>query len=244
MTFSEIIIWHFGHSHFRFKNDLYGLKLSLSSHQLPLCSFALPSMSSKAQAHRILHAHCITIAFLLVTRTTQAQFFRGYTSPESIKIKHSNISSEETSSIASITENSSSCGNLICEIEQGETTGNCAMDCSCNLDSVCDYWESPDSCPLDCHCGNLICDKELGEDFKNCPQDCTKGCDEMEMDEMGEEMGEMRMDYMDENNMGMSMHHEGDGMDESEDEICKDNGVTCSDNSDCCSFACDSVCVG
>merc|ERR1712084_197131 len=178
---------------------------------------------------------------------TQAQFFRGYTAP---KTKKSIITTTNHNNL--VPSPSSTCGNLICEIEQGETTDNCAIDC---------------------HCGNFICDKELGENSDNCPSDCTKGCgsgemedNEMEMDGDGMDMGEVNIYYdMDNNmnhdmdmsnmdnmdmNMNSMMHHKNnnDGSkiaaDEGDDTTCKDNGISCSNNSDCCSFACDSVCVG
>merc|ERR1712084_72970 len=214
-----------------------------------------------------------TIILLSSKRTlipTQAQFFRGYTAPET-KIKKSIITTTNHNNL--VPSPSSTCGNLICEIEQGETTDNCAIDCICNLNDVCDAWESSNSCPLDCHCGNFICDKELGENSDNCPSDCTKGCssgemedNEMEMDGDGMDMGEVNIYYdMDNNmnhdmdmsnmdnmdmNMNSMMHHKNnnDGSkiaaDEGDDTTCKDNGISCSNNSDCCSFACDSVCVG
>merc|ERR1712194_603908 len=143
---------------------------------------------------------------------TQAQFFRGYSSPETLKTKKSTLSDyDSNNNLVSSSVSLSTCGNLICDIEQGETTDNCAMDCQCNLNDKCDYWESSNSCPLDCHCGNLICDRELGENSDNCPSDCTKGCNEM-------------------------AENEGD---DKENTSCEDNGISCSNNSDCCSFACD-----
>ena len=89
----------------------------------------------------------------------------------------------------------STCGNLKCDVEQDETTDNCAMDWQCHLSDACDDWESSNLCPLDWHYVNLICDRELGENSNDCPSDCTKGCDEMEMDGDGVTIEEMNMNY-------------------------------------------------
>ncbi len=90
------------------------------------------------------------------------------------------------------------CGNNICDIEQGETFLNCCQDCLCPSgeictalgctsqsycgDSVCDAnnGETLDTCPLDCifspiSCGNGICDKAT-ENVATCPQDCKSVC--------------------------------------------------------------------
>merc|ERR1712194_182758 len=180
---------------------------------------------------------------------TQAQFFRGYSSPETLKTKKSTLSDyDSNNNLVSSSVSLSTCGNLICDIEQGETTDNCAMDCQCNLNDKCDDWESSNSCPLDCHCGNLICDRELGENSDNCPSDCTKGCNEMEENEVEMDGDGITMEDMD-MNMDNNMNNDGSKMavdegDDKEDTACEDNGISCSNNSDCCSFACDSVCVG
>merc|ERR1712194_396256 len=154
---------------------------------------------------------------------TQAQFFRGYSSPETLKTKKSTLSDYDSNN------------NLVSS--------------SVSLST----------------CGNLICDRELGENSDNCPSDCTKGCNEMEENEMemdgdGITMEDMNMnydmedidmsnkDYMD-MDMDNNMNNDGSKMavdegDDKENTSCEDNGISCSNNSDCCSFACDSVCVG
>jgi len=127
----------------------------------------------------------------------------------SSKTKKSKVSDyNSNNNLVSSSVSLSTCGNLICDREQGETTDNCAMDCQCNLNDICDDWESSNSCPLDCHCGNLICDRELGENSDNCPSDCTKGCNEMEENEMemdgdGITMEDMNINY-DMENIDMS----------------------------------------
>ena len=61
------------------------------------------------------------------------------------------------------------CGDSICDIENGETTFNCALDCRCG-DQICDTSEVGE-CPGDCGtCGDGICREP--ETAKNC-SDCT-----------------------------------------------------------------------
>merc|ERR1711862_345838 len=135
------------------------------------------------------------------------------------------------------------CGNLVCEVEKGETADSCAMDCQCNLDGICDKWESISSCPLDCHCGNNICDKELGENADNCPSDCTKGCEEMEDKYDGDGISSSMDTMHHEGDVNVNIHEDGmhySSSSDSEDmegDSCKENGESCSDHSDCCSSA-------
>ncbi len=67
----------------------------------------------------------------------------------------------------------SPCGDKICE--KGENPQNCPEDCawkSCG-NFICEPEDGgPTNCPTDCKpgCGNCICEK--GEDFTTCPVDC------------------------------------------------------------------------
>jgi len=181
---------------------------------------------------------------------------------------------DETQATCAVDNCVNLCGNFVCDIDQGETADSCGMDCKCNLDGICDAWESSTSCPLDCHCGNFVCDYELGENADNCPADCTKGCDEMEemedgidedyemkgmdhkMEKITEDVEEMHhhmgnMDYEIEEMVDGTndMHHHKvaieNEMGNNMDDHCVETGETCSTHKDCCSFACDnSLCVG
>jgi len=66
-------------------------------------------------------------------------------------------------------------GNNVCEPELGETILDCAVDCWCNHDGVCDeLHETVETCYDDCHCGDLSCDPLKGETYLTCASDCTK----------------------------------------------------------------------
>merc|ERR1712061_959976 len=51
---------------------------------------------------------------------------------------------------------------------------NCADDCKCNNNGICEDGETPAACSLDCSCGNYKCEPELGETVSTCEHDC--GC--------------------------------------------------------------------
>ena len=71
------------------------------------------------------------------------------------------------------------CGDGLCQIGEGETCDNCAVDCMCGScgDGRCraDQGEACSNCPTDCGgcagCGDGVCDA-LREDCSNCPGDC------------------------------------------------------------------------
>merc|ERR1711862_381973 len=65
------------------------------------------------------------------------------------------------------------CGNGVCDESEGENSDTCPKDCNCNLDGICDSWETIKSCSLDCTCGNRQCDYDLGESVANCMSDCA-----------------------------------------------------------------------
>jgi len=65
------------------------------------------------------------------------------------------------------------CGNHVCDVDEGENADNCAGDCECNLDGICDPWETVNSCSLDCTCGDRVCNYDLGENVSNCMTDCA-----------------------------------------------------------------------
>jgi len=65
------------------------------------------------------------------------------------------------------------CGNGVCDVEEGENADTCGNDCTCNLDGICDDWETVNSCPLDCTCGDRVCNYDLGETVANCMSDCA-----------------------------------------------------------------------
>jgi len=65
------------------------------------------------------------------------------------------------------------CGNGDCDVSEGENVETCSMDCHCNLDGICDVWETLNGCPLDCTCGNNVCNSDLGETVDNCMKDCA-----------------------------------------------------------------------
>jgi len=65
------------------------------------------------------------------------------------------------------------CGNGVCDVDEGENADTCATDCTCNLDGICDPWETVNSCSLDCTCGDRVCNYDLGETVANCMTDCA-----------------------------------------------------------------------
>jgi len=74
------------------------------------------------------------------------------------------------------------CGNGICDIPEGETVGNCFVDCNPGLicgDGICFEQfgtETCDSCEEDCGvcpvCGDGTCELELDENCFDCAADC------------------------------------------------------------------------
>jgi cysteine-rich repeat protein len=75
------------------------------------------------------------------------------------------------------------CGNGICNPNQGEAGGICAVDCGtleCG-DGKCapGLGESSTTCAADCpavaYCGNSICESANSETSVNCPGDCSSG---------------------------------------------------------------------
>merc|ERR1711862_217682 len=80
---------------------------------------------------------------------------------------------EETSLTCEIDNCVELCGNGVCDESEGENSDTCPKDCNCNLDGICDSWETINSCSLDCTCGNRQCDYDLGESVANCMSDCA-----------------------------------------------------------------------
>lgn len=163
------------------------------------------------------------------------------------------------------------CGNGSCEVEEGENTSTCPVDCHCNFDGICDPHELIDNCELDCTCGNLICDVDLGENVENCPSDCACNanykCEPWETENVclkdcGEGAdfnggaghdGEDGNDGIDQQTDGSdgTNGEEGDESEDDEsdsdssDDICGDSLTDCQGHGDCCSNACDNYkCVG
>merc|ERR1712174_116936 len=126
------------------------------------------------------------------------------------------------------------CGDGLCnglETDLNCPIDNCASQCG---NGVCDTeeGENANSCPLDCTCGNYVCDYDLGENVSNCDHDC--GCNANYMCDPWEDADNCPMDNC-----------YDDSSDESSDEgNCLENGLTCEGHGQCCSFACDEVCVG
>merc|ERR1711862_131894 len=143
----------------------------------------------------------------------------------------------------------------------GET---CPSDCTCNLDGICESWETIHSCPLDCTCGNRQCEYDLGETVANCMSDCA--CNANYKCEAWEDEKNCPRDCGTSSLYGNGDGHDGsNGYDEingngydvmngggdgymngdENDGICLDNGEACTDNLDCGSSACDTYkCVG
>jgi len=82
-------------------------------------------------------------------------------------------SGEESSLSCEIDNCVELCGNGVCDEAEGENAETCSSDCTCNLDGICESWETIHSCPLDCTCGNRQCEYDLGETVANCMSDCA-----------------------------------------------------------------------
>ncbi|MBN2518273.1 MAG: hypothetical protein JXB14_05490 [Candidatus Altiarchaeota archaeon] len=72
------------------------------------------------------------------------------------------------------------CGNEICEEDEGENADNCPEDCTECGDAVCEGLETKESCPDDCEiCGDGECDpSEYDRGQCYCPEDCIVCGDE------------------------------------------------------------------
>jgi len=178
-------------------------------------------------------------------------------------------SGEETSLNCGIDKCVDLCGNGKCEESEGENAESCPSDCECNLNGKCDSWETVHACPLDCTCGNNVCDYGLGETVANCMTDCACNanydCEPWEdakhcprdcgpRAEYGQGDGHDANDGTDGKEQQFDGSYQMDG--ENSDEYsglandsyaspdCKRNSEKCTSHADCCSFACDEVCVG
>jgi len=145
------------------------------------------------------------------------------------------------------------CGNGVCDEADGENAETCESDCPCNLDGVCDSFETVSKCELDCTCGNNVCDVDLGENVANCMLDCAcnanGNCEAWEdakhcpQDCRGQyKQGDAGSDGKKQQFDGSS-GYEGDGDSDSgdsgDDGTCFENAKACDKHDDCCSFACD-----
>jgi len=139
------------------------------------------------------------------------------------------------------------CGNGVCDIAKGESAENCALDCKCNLNGICEEGETLSACPLDCTCGNYVCDVDQGETVANCDHDCSCNADYMCQvweDAVNCPMENCPSEGKDTGKMSEDDDYEDLGDDDYDLGKCSSNGVSCGEHSECCSYACDEVCVG